>query len=151
MNYFVHMLMYNYTNLGWAIVLNIWNIDARQRQTCHIREELCYFMSVSNKLFYLLVSIIPLSQDRIIIIFTVFVQVCCNLPQITECTCSISHTAPFKVEAYTVATAIDNIFSDSDSLFTAFRPQARTSVHICIKVSNKNANTIIYNFNIPTT
>ena len=39
--------------------------------------------------------------------------------------------------------------SDSDSLFTAFRPQARTSVQICIKVSNKNANTIIYNFNIP--
>ena len=32
--------------------------------------------------------------------------------------------------------------SDSDSLFTAFRPQARTSVHICIKVSNKNANTM---------
>ena len=41
--------------------------------------------------------------------------------------------------------------SDSDSLFTAFRPQACTNVHICIKVSNKNANSIIYNFNIPTT
>ena len=41
--------------------------------------------------------------------------------------------------------------SDSDYLFTAFRPQARTSVHTCIKISNKNANTIIYNFSIPTT
>ena len=38
--------------------------------------------------------------------------------------------------------------SDSDSLFNAFRSPARTSVHTCIYVSKKNANTVSYIFNM---
>ena len=51
--------------------MRIWNVDAQQRQRHLTWAESCYIMSVSNKLSYLLVIIMLLSQDRITIIFTV--------------------------------------------------------------------------------
>ena len=50
----------------------MWNVDAQQMQTYHIWVvEFCYFMSVSNKISYLLISIMLVSQDKIVIMFTV--------------------------------------------------------------------------------
>ena len=62
---------YNHTMLDYTVAMDILNVQPRQRQVYHIWVELCYFMSVSNKLSYLIASIMLLSQDRVIIIFTV--------------------------------------------------------------------------------
>ena len=62
---------YHRTQLGHAVVMSIWNVDAQQRQRHLNKAESCYIMSVSNKLSYLPVSIILLSQDKVTIIFTV--------------------------------------------------------------------------------
>ena len=51
--------------------MNIWNLNAQQRQTYHNWVELCYILSVSKKLSYLLATIMLLSQYKITIIFTV--------------------------------------------------------------------------------
>ena len=61
---------YHHTKFGHAVAKNIWNVDAQQRQRYCTWADWCYVMSVSNK-FYLLVSIMLLSQDRAIMIFTV--------------------------------------------------------------------------------
>ena len=42
--------------------MNIWNIDARQRQKCLTPAVSCYFMSFSDKVSHLLDSIMLLSQ-----------------------------------------------------------------------------------------
>ena len=52
---------YNYTKLEHVVVMNILNVDTRQRQIYHMKAKLCYFMSVSNKLSHVLVSITLLS------------------------------------------------------------------------------------------
>ena len=39
---------HNYTLLGHTVVMNTWNVDVRQRQTCYIWVVLCYFMPVLN-------------------------------------------------------------------------------------------------------
>ena len=62
---------YNYLNSGQTVVMIIWNEDVRQRQMYFIWVELCYFVSVSNTLYYLLVDIMLLSQNRVSIIFIV--------------------------------------------------------------------------------
>ena len=62
---------YHHTQMGYTVVMCIWNVDAQQRQRDFTWAKLCYMMSVSNKLSYLLVSIILLSQDIFAIIFTV--------------------------------------------------------------------------------
>ena len=62
---------YHHTQLGYTVVMSIWNVDAQQRQRYLNWDKSCYIMSVSHKLSYLFVSIILLSQDRITIIFTV--------------------------------------------------------------------------------
>ena len=50
--------------------MSIWNLDAQKRQRCLTWAELCYIMSISNNLSYLLVNIMLLSKDRVAIIFT---------------------------------------------------------------------------------
>ena len=42
--------------------MNIWNIEAWHRQKCLILVVSCYFMSLSDKVFYLLDSSMLLSQ-----------------------------------------------------------------------------------------
>ena len=56
---------YHYINLGHTVVMKIWIIDSRQSQGYRTWAELCYFMSVSTKLSYLLDSIMLLSQGRV--------------------------------------------------------------------------------------
>ena len=53
---------YHCSKLGHAVVMNIWNINAWQRQKYLTSAESCYFMSLSDKVSYLLDSIILLSQ-----------------------------------------------------------------------------------------
>ena len=81
--FFCLHVKYHYTKLGHTTVMNIWNVDAQQRQRyltwsnhvilCQFQIS-CYIMSVSNKLSYLLVSIVLLSHDRATIIFTLKVK-----------------------------------------------------------------------------
>ena len=61
---------YDHTQLGYTVVISIWNVDALQRQSYLSWAKLYYIMSVSNKLSYLLVSIMLLSQVRVTIVFT---------------------------------------------------------------------------------
>ena len=53
---------YRCSKLGNVVVMNIWNIDARQRQKYLTPAVSCYFMSLSDKVSYLLDSIMLLSQ-----------------------------------------------------------------------------------------
>ena len=62
---------YPFTKLGHTVVMNIWNVETLTKAMYHTWAELRCIMSVSNKLSYLLVSVMLLSQDRITIIFTV--------------------------------------------------------------------------------
>ena len=59
----------HHTKLGHMVVIDIWNVDAQQRETYLTWAESCYIMSVLNNLSYLLVSIMLLSQDRVPMIF----------------------------------------------------------------------------------
>ena len=52
---------YDFTNLGYSVVVSIGNVDARQKETQVIWVELRYFMSVSNMLSYLFVTFMLLS------------------------------------------------------------------------------------------
>ena len=54
--------MYYCSKLGHTIVMNIWNIDAWQKQKYLTSAVSCYFMSLSDKVSYLLDSIMLLSQ-----------------------------------------------------------------------------------------
>ena len=54
--------MYHCFKLEHAVVMNIWNKDAWQRQKCLTSAVSCYFMSFSDKVSYLLDSIMLLSQ-----------------------------------------------------------------------------------------
>ena len=63
--------MYHNTQLGHAVVMNIWNVDAQLRQRYFTWTESCYIVLVLNKLSYLLISMMLLSQDRVTIIFAV--------------------------------------------------------------------------------
>ena len=51
--------------------MNIWNIDAWQSQNYLTSADSCYFMSLSDKLSYLLDSIMLLSQIIVTVISTV--------------------------------------------------------------------------------
>ena len=51
--------------------MNIWNIDAQQRKKHLTSAESCYFVSLSDKLSYLLDSIMLLSQIIATMISTV--------------------------------------------------------------------------------
>ena len=62
---------YHCSKLGHAVVMNIWNIDARQRQKHLTSTVLCYFMSHSDRVSYRLDSIIMLSQIIATMISTV--------------------------------------------------------------------------------
>ena len=62
--WFCLQFKYYYTELGHTVVMNIWNVDARQRQTYPTWADFGYIMSVSSNLYYLLISIVLLSQDR---------------------------------------------------------------------------------------
>ena len=53
---------YHCSTSGHAVVMNILNIDARQRQKYLSSTVSCYFMLLSDKVSYLLDSIILLSQ-----------------------------------------------------------------------------------------
>ena len=53
------------------VVMDIWNIDARQKQKYLTGAELCHFMSVSITSYHLLISITLLSQNGITKIFTI--------------------------------------------------------------------------------
>ena len=53
---------YRCSQLGHAVVVHIWNIDVWPRQKYLTSAVSCYFMSLSEKLFYLLDSIVLLSQ-----------------------------------------------------------------------------------------
>ena len=57
--------------LGHAVVMNIWNIDAWQRQKYLTSAVSCYFMSLSSKVSYLLDNIMLLSQIIATMISTV--------------------------------------------------------------------------------
>ena len=54
----------DHTQLGCIVFMSIYNVDTQQRQMHIALAKLCYTMSVSDKLSYLLVSIMLLSQDR---------------------------------------------------------------------------------------
>ena len=62
---------YHCSKSGYTVVMTIWNIDAWQRQKYLIPAESCYFMSFSNKVSYLLYSIMLLSQIIATMISTV--------------------------------------------------------------------------------
>ena len=62
---------YHHTQLGYTVVMSIWNTDAQQRQSYLTWAKSCYIMLVSNKLSYMLVIIMLLSQDRVTTICTV--------------------------------------------------------------------------------
>ena len=61
---------YHCSELGHAVVMTIWNIDAWQRQMYLSLAVSCYFMSLSDKVSYLLDSIMLLSQIIAIMIST---------------------------------------------------------------------------------
>ena len=62
---------YRCFKLGHAVVVNIWNIDVWPRQKYLTPAVSCYFMSLSNKVSYLLDSIVLLSQIIATMISTV--------------------------------------------------------------------------------
>ena len=62
---------YHCSKLGHAVVMNIWNIDAWQRQKDLTSAESYYFMLLSDKVYYLLDSIMLLSQINATMISTV--------------------------------------------------------------------------------
>ena len=62
---------YRCSKLGHGVVMNIWNIDAWQRQNSLTPAVSCYFMSLSDKVSYLLDSIMLLSQIIATMISTV--------------------------------------------------------------------------------
>ena len=62
---------YRCSKLGHAAVVNIWNVDVWPRQKYLIPAVSCYFMSLSDKVFYLLDSIVLLSQIIATMISTV--------------------------------------------------------------------------------
>ena len=62
---------YHFSKLGHVVVMNIWNIDAWQRQRYLTPAVTCYFMSLSDKVSHLLDSIILLSQIIATMISTV--------------------------------------------------------------------------------
>ena len=53
---------YRYSKLGHAVVVSIWNIDVWPRQKYLTPAVSCYFMSLLDKVSYLLDSIVLLSQ-----------------------------------------------------------------------------------------
>ena len=53
---------YHCFKLQHAVVMNIWNIEAWQRQKYLTPAVSCYFMSLSDKVSYLLDSIMLVSQ-----------------------------------------------------------------------------------------
>ena len=62
---------YHFSKLQHGVVMNIWNIEAWQRQKCLTPAVSCYFMSHSDKVSYLLDSIMLLSQIIATMISTV--------------------------------------------------------------------------------
>ena len=62
---------YRCFKLGHAVVVNIWNIDVWPRQKYLTPAVSCYFMSLSDKVSYLLDSIVLLSQILATMISTV--------------------------------------------------------------------------------
>ena len=60
---------YHHSELRYTVIMGIWDVDVQQRQRYLNWAKLCYIMS--NKLSYLLASIVLLSQDTVTIIFTV--------------------------------------------------------------------------------
>ena len=74
---------YHCSKLGHGVVMNIWNIDAWQRQKYLTPAVSCYFMSLSDKVSYLLDSIMLLSQNIVNMIPTVKFERN-NLPFTTE-------------------------------------------------------------------
>ena len=62
---------YHCSSLWHAVVMNIWNIDARQRQRYLTSGVSCYFMWLSDKVSYLLDSIMLFSQIIATIISTI--------------------------------------------------------------------------------
>ena len=62
---------YHCSKLGHTIVMNIWNIDAWQRQHYLTLAESCYFVSFSDKLSYLINSYMLLSEITTTMISTV--------------------------------------------------------------------------------
>ena len=67
---------YHHTQLGYTVVMCIWNAGAQQRQSYLTWAKSCYIMPVSNKLSYLHVSIVLLSQDRVTITQNFYVLDC---------------------------------------------------------------------------
>ena len=59
------------SNMGHAVAINIWNKDVWRRQKCPTPAVSCYFMSVSDKIAYLVDSIMLLSQITVKMISTV--------------------------------------------------------------------------------
>ena len=55
----------------WSVGTFEIHVDVRQRQTKRIWVELCYFMSFTNMLSYLLINIMLFSKDRVTKLFTV--------------------------------------------------------------------------------
>ena len=72
---------YHCSKLGHAVVMTIWNIDAWQRQKYLSLAVSCYFMSLSDKVSYLLDSIMLLSQIIAIMISTAKLEI--NNPPFT--------------------------------------------------------------------
>ena len=62
---------YRCSKLGHAVVMNIWNIGGSQRQNYLTPAVSCYFMSLSDKVSYLLDNIMLLSQIIATMISTV--------------------------------------------------------------------------------
>ena len=62
---------YHCSKLGHKVVMNIWNIEAWQRQKYLTSAVSCYFMSLSDKVSYLHDSIMLLSQIITTMISTV--------------------------------------------------------------------------------
>ena len=62
---------YHCSKLGHAVVMNIWNIDACQRQKYLTSSQSCYFMSLSDKVLYRLDNIMLLSHIIATMISTV--------------------------------------------------------------------------------
>ena len=74
---------YHCSKLRHAVVVNIWNIEAWQRQKYLTPAVSCYFMSLSDKVSYLLDGIMLLSQIIGTMLFTVKFKRN-NLPFTTE-------------------------------------------------------------------
>ena len=94
---------YYHTQLGHTIVMNIWNVDAQQMLSYLTWAEPCYIMSVSNKLSYLLVSVMLLSQDRVTIRFTVKFEIkniAFTIKDNFEGQCKLKHGLNYTVRLY---------------------------------------------------